>query len=241
MPLKSGNSHEVVSSNIKELVRSGKKPTQAVAIALSNKRKFKKMAKGGLVNEDFDEAGTPEPVDSGDEDSYMTDKPASVDETLSYRSMDTDDDDQRSIVELDRDGDYHPTEVANPMEQDEMRSFADALRRSAGMENYAEGGMIYKSNKKLAKVPEADKFAEGGLVDVMDDMHASVGSKPEEDMSDSIEDENTDMMSSKSALDHSMRDDYVVDSPKPPKDSGISEEAMEAIRQKRLRRRNPIV
>ncbi len=36
MPLKPGKSNKVVSSNIQELVASGRKPKQAVAIALSN-------------------------------------------------------------------------------------------------------------------------------------------------------------------------------------------------------------
>jgi hypothetical protein len=56
MPLKKGHSQEVASSNIKELVRSGHEPKQAVAIALAEKRKYKKMAEGGIIeDEDSDE------------------------------------------------------------------------------------------------------------------------------------------------------------------------------------------
>lgn len=47
MPLKRGSSHEVVSSNIRELVGSGRKPKQAIAIALSKKRKY---SKGGIID-----------------------------------------------------------------------------------------------------------------------------------------------------------------------------------------------
>lgn len=49
MPLKEGHGAEVVSSNVHELVRSGQKPKQAVAIALSSARRARKMAAGGLV------------------------------------------------------------------------------------------------------------------------------------------------------------------------------------------------
>lgn len=42
MPLKSGKSKKVVSSNIRELVKSGRPQRQAVAIALSNSRRKKK-------------------------------------------------------------------------------------------------------------------------------------------------------------------------------------------------------
>lgn len=245
MPLQKGHSPEVVSANIKELVKSGYKPKQAVAISLASKRKYKKMATGGLVNADFDEAGSPQPVDSGDEDHYVSSKAADGSK-LDYRGTEMNGDDElRSLNEIREDGEYYPSEVANPMEQDEARSFAAALRRQAeadlGPEHFASGGMVYKENKKLAKVPEADRFAEGGLVQVMDDVQASVGAKPEENMSDSIEDVHASQRLGEADLDHSVRDDYVVGSPKPPKDLGISEEAMEAIRQKRLRRRNPIV
>ena len=39
MPLLKGNSNEIISANIRELVRSGRPQKQAVAIAYSNARK----------------------------------------------------------------------------------------------------------------------------------------------------------------------------------------------------------
>lgn len=45
MPLQSGTSKKVISSNISELVHSGRPKKQAIAIALSNARKKKKPSK----------------------------------------------------------------------------------------------------------------------------------------------------------------------------------------------------
>ena len=42
MPLKKGSSKKVISLNIGELIRSGRKPKQAAAIAYSQARKNKK-------------------------------------------------------------------------------------------------------------------------------------------------------------------------------------------------------
>lgn len=45
MPLKKGYSQDTISKNIAELIRSGYKKDQAVAIALSEARKKKKKRK----------------------------------------------------------------------------------------------------------------------------------------------------------------------------------------------------
>lgn len=42
MPLRKGSSQGVISANISELVHSGRKRKQAIAIALENARKYKK-------------------------------------------------------------------------------------------------------------------------------------------------------------------------------------------------------
>lgn len=52
MPLKKGNSREVVSRNISELVKSGRDVKQAVAIALHHADQYKKYADGGDVTDD---------------------------------------------------------------------------------------------------------------------------------------------------------------------------------------------
>lgn len=51
MPLKHGVSSQVVSQNIKEMMKAGHKKSQAVAAALSMKRKSQKMAEGGMVED----------------------------------------------------------------------------------------------------------------------------------------------------------------------------------------------
>ena len=45
MPLKQGSSQKVISSNIREMIRSGKSRRQSIAIALENARKRRKSGK----------------------------------------------------------------------------------------------------------------------------------------------------------------------------------------------------
>lgn len=51
MPLKPGHSQKVISENVKELIGTGRTQKEAVAIALSQARKSKRMAGGGVVEE----------------------------------------------------------------------------------------------------------------------------------------------------------------------------------------------
>lgn len=62
-PMKKGHSPEVVRSNVQELMKSGRPQKQAVAIALSQARKSKKMTQGGMVEEDDCNEGA---VNAGD-------------------------------------------------------------------------------------------------------------------------------------------------------------------------------
>lgn len=50
MPPKKGSSKKIISYNISELIRSGRKRDQAIAIALSHARKKKKEKKHGRRN-----------------------------------------------------------------------------------------------------------------------------------------------------------------------------------------------
>lgn len=52
MPLIKGKSHVTVASNIKEMMKAGHPKKQAIAAALSMKRKSAKMAEGGMVGDE---------------------------------------------------------------------------------------------------------------------------------------------------------------------------------------------
>lgn len=71
MPLKSGTSHKIVSSNVSEMVKSGSPLKRAIAAALTMKRRSK-MSDGGevlkeLMDKDVDESQGPEEYDVKDE------------------------------------------------------------------------------------------------------------------------------------------------------------------------------
>lgn len=113
MPLMKGHKPEVVSKNIKELIGSGRDPKQAIAIALSSARKYKKMADGGMVDDD-------EGLESSDDESAV-----------------------RSIAELQDEADMNPSHVASPEEEDHSRMLAKALYdKSEEAEMMSDGGMV---------------------------------------------------------------------------------------------------
>lgn len=118
MPLKRGTDAATVSSNIRELVGSGRKPKEAVAIALAHKRKSSKMmASGGMVDPDDD-------MDLGTNNS---------------------EDAQRSLAELQIQGRSKPQDVENPEEQMEANHLAKALyeqSQKAESLNFADGGLV---------------------------------------------------------------------------------------------------
>lgn len=116
MPLKKGHAPEVVSYNIKEMMKAGHPQKQAIAAALASARKYKKMSEGGMVSNDMD------------------------DDVLS----DNDENAMRTLGEIQAMGEYRPGEVANPHEQDEERELAMNLyKKSEEAEmGYAMGGLV---------------------------------------------------------------------------------------------------
>lgn len=118
MPLKMGVSPEVVSGNVKELMRSGRPQKQAVAIAMAHKRKAAKMmAAGGMVDADDD-------LDAGTNNS----EPA-----------------LRSLTEIQEQGDMNPSAITNPEYQKDRDHLAKALFDKAQMSeelSFAEGGLV---------------------------------------------------------------------------------------------------
>jgi hypothetical protein len=101
MPLKKGHSSEVVSSNIKDLVRAGHEPKQAMAIALAAKRKSKMMADGGMIQEEGTVGEPVYPMDSDNQglspkteavseenDDLQADKYSANDNTHSFEADD---------------------------------------------------------------------------------------------------------------------------------------------------------
>lgn len=150
MPLMKGNSKEVVGSNIREMMKSGRSRNESIAASLSSARKYKKMADGGMVeDDDQDEPEVPMYAEGG--------------------MVDTDPEDyNRSMTELQLEARSYPNEVANPETHEQDAEFAKALRRKAQMEmgaegsNFADGGLVEPEhlsdmgNKPMEEDMEAD-------------------------------------------------------------------------------------
>ena len=227
MPLHKGHSSKIVSENIKELIRAGHKPTQAVAISLSKARKYKKMWEGGMASGGEIDSRNEMPAkgyfsDGGQvvDDGGMEDiphpemGPGGDNESMSKMASHGPEDGQRDIREINADGNYYPDEVANPARQDESREFAMALRR--------------KGKGHMQEAP--DQYAMGGLVQDGPAGDEPVGNKPEEEF-DPTDKEDMHMQPAKA--------DGVEYSPinKEPSGMGLGKDAMEALRRKKASRR----
>ena len=115
MPLVKGHSKEVVSENIKRAMKAGSPQKQAIAIALTSARRYKKMAEGGMVDPDYD---------AGD-------------------ASDFDQDAVRGLNELRIEGKFQENENASPKEENDEQMLARALQKqSEKMEYMALGGLV---------------------------------------------------------------------------------------------------
>ena len=132
MPLKHGHSQEVISHNVKEMIKAGHPAKQAVAAALASARKYKKMAEGGYV------------------------------ESMARMDRKGPENIERSLYELQQEAESHPDEVENPNEEMEAQGFAKALMRQHDMElspeHFAEGGEVGHSEPINVKGIEENKF-----------------------------------------------------------------------------------
>lgn len=213
MPLKHGHSRDVISFNVKEMMKSGHPQKQAIAAALSSARKAKKMYKGGLVNDDFGPAGTPKPVDSGNEDMYMTDEPAAG----TREPHDEQDMYMTSVPENAVNGDYEPEKTASPEE--------DSRRLAAMISGYSEGGEVTQIDPVKAKevsdsFKKATGYADGGMV----------GDKPEPHEDDGTEEPLSSMPVKPDGLEHAKISGV-------PASPGLSEEQRRAIMARKAKRR----
>jgi hypothetical protein len=189
MPLKHGTSHEVITSNIKELIRAGHPQRQAVAAALAHSKKSKKMAQGGLAEEEFaspENNTTPEPRngESGTEEHFNDHMdgnmaPNAPEETRrsiheqSYQD-DTDRNDKRNSrgyqTESTHDARDH---VENPRDMDEDQSLAEAIEAASRSDrmNFDQGGTAPSPSPSPVPLDAAQSsmrkafhFAKGGEV-----------------------------------------------------------------------------
>jgi hypothetical protein len=163
MPLKHGTSPEVVSGNIKELIRAGHAPKQAVAAALAHKRKSQKMSSGGMagyadggdvgkvdqpksIGQQIGLAGyepTPAPSPAPKPRGYAEGGEVSEDMDAGLETT-NDEEAERSLNQLRIEGEAHPKPM-NPEHNDHDRMLARALYKKGEEEetlSYATGGWV---------------------------------------------------------------------------------------------------
>ena len=166
MPLVKGHSPKVVSSNVKELIRSGRPQKQAVAIALNNARKYKKMAAGGIAAEEGE----------------MEENEISRDDMDQGAGTDLNENSQRDLSEIQSMGESHPNDVMNPEYQDAQKMLAKRLFEKSEKMEYSMGGLVQDGptgdepvgNKPSEEMEsgledplaemEVDAMADGGMI-----------------------------------------------------------------------------
>lgn len=257
MPLKHGTSSEVVGSNIKEMMKSGRPRNQSIAAALSMKRKSKKMAKGGEVADNGNDPHNPIGYPSGaswarggtigDMIHYPKGKSmANGGMVGSSEEFDDNEDpmtphkghgaprtmpDSESMSEMSKED---PEDYDTSLNENRMNSYSRVPEND--VENPAEmdeAGMFARALRRKAGMVmsnvEEPGYAMGGLVQPEHD--PDEGNKPSEEMEQMTEEPMSSMPYKPDGLEHKMMGD--------PSGPALSKEALEAIERKRKSRRYP--
>ena len=209
MPLKKSGSHGALQENIREMIRSGHKPKQAIAAALSNQRKYKHMAKGGMV----DMEGSPE--DMHEEAEMRSQARGSIDSAHDAGEAG----EAINPIQDDPEG-LSP----NVMDEQRMAEALQSRRYSANQNSHS-----YEADDSVA----GQKMAHGGLV--VDHANNMVGNKPDLDFINDGEEE--PMAEEMSSMGAKGPDEHRMASPGMPSPSGLSEEAKRALAAKKKNRR----
>ncbi len=216
MPMKKGHSREVISENIKEMVKAGYKPKQAMAAALAEARNSKKMAEGGMIDsakkwlsDEFSSESANEyhaKVGEGLGKGVNKDKAAALAKGMGYADGGmVEEEDYRSLADLMKEGDQGP--VSNPEVLDMRQKLANSLHEQSEME-------------------EMEYMAKGGLVEGMD------GDEKPSNIVASTGEPMSSIPKKDSNLGHDLIEGVPRISPSP-----LSSEAMEAIKKYREKRK----
>lgn len=244
MPLMRGHSPEVVSSNIKELVRSGRKPRQAVAVALSNKRKYKKMDEGGEVKKPSNSIGDPKAVkdfvDGFNHPLTLSQKYDNVKKSLGFAEGGMVDSDEESenpeMGSIDMHGDSGPSgDPVYPKDPDDS-GLSENVERESMLVRHLQAAKYGANDNSNDFNPDDSvagaKMNKGGQIQPEQD--TIVGNKPDLDWIDDGMGEPMSVESSSKGFGGPVEHSAVDGVPGHP---GLSEEAKRAIMQKKKSRR----
>lgn len=179
MPLKMGSSKEIVSQNIKEMVKAGHKPKQAIAAALAHARKSKKMSDGGEVKTKNQDAGQ----NNSATNEYGVASLSDMAHNLGFADGGLVGDEPkhyRGLFDLMAQGDQG--QIANPGQQDIEKHLASKIQEDDDDMYYSMGGLV-------------EGAADGDL-----------GNKPDMSMSDGTEESMEDEPSKAADEDHAAVD-----------------------------------